>query len=403
MKYMVFENSGEIDLRAIATFGCSVKEGSNPIGFFGTGLKYALAVLLRTGHKIVVQCGLRQFVAKSTTEILRGKEFGFVSLFGETRTPLGFTTELGKTWEVWMAYRELFCNAKDEPDAKVFACAEKPASVSGITRIVVEGDGILKAHQERDEFLLLGTPDFTVGDFQLFNRPTRSFFYKGIKVGTFQHEALFAYNQTTQMALTEDRTAKEPHMVSYSLSRAMLTYGTRNILERVLVADSKCVEHYFDFHGWGNSASADFFPTVASLQRSSLVRVNPTAIRLWREQCGGIIDPRRVEPTKVQAKMLERAITFCERCGFHLRGEYPIYIVESLGENQTLAVADNVGKQIFLAVRLFEEHGTKGVARGLMEEYAHLRFKLKDETREMQNFIFDKMLSLGEELQGEPL
>lgn len=400
---LVFQNSGEIDPRLISTFGCSVKESANPIGFFGTGLKYGLAVLLRTGHQISIQCGARRYTVESSAETVRGKEFGFVYIVGDTRTPLGFTTELGKTWEIWMAYRELFCNVKDEPDSEVYTRANEPSPAPGLTRIVVDGTGILKAHQERDEFLLLGAPDFTVGEFQLFNRPTRSFFYKGIKVGTFQHEAMFAYNQASPIALTEDRTVKEPHLISYHLSRAMLAAAPREILYRVLVADAKHVEHFFDFHGWGISPGPDFFPTVASLQRSSLVKVNPTAIRLWREQCGGVLDPRRVDPTKVQAKMLERAITFCERCGFHLRGEYPIHVVESLGENQTLAMADCVGKQIFLAVRLFEEQGTKGVARGLMEEYAHLRFKLKDETREMQNFIFDKMLSLGEELQGEPL
>src|ERR1700733_12022356 len=49
---IVFENYGEIEIDAITTFGVSVKEGPNPIGFFGTGLKYAVAVLLRHGCKV---------------------------------------------------------------------------------------------------------------------------------------------------------------------------------------------------------------------------------------------------------------------------------------------------------------------------------------------------------------
>jgi len=44
---ITFENDGEIDLRAISQFGINVKTGDSPIGFFGTGLKYALAVLMR--------------------------------------------------------------------------------------------------------------------------------------------------------------------------------------------------------------------------------------------------------------------------------------------------------------------------------------------------------------------
>ena len=36
---VVFENQGLVDVRAIKTFGVSVKENENQMGFFGTGLK----------------------------------------------------------------------------------------------------------------------------------------------------------------------------------------------------------------------------------------------------------------------------------------------------------------------------------------------------------------------------
>jgi len=403
--YLVFENSGEIDLRSVSTFGCSVKESKNPIGFFGTGLKYAIAVLLRTGHEVKLQAGIQQFRAIAIADDLRGKQFEFVSLQGEGQTTaLGFTTELGKTWLPWMAYRELHCNAIDEPEHKVFVSESIPEARAGVTRIIVAGDGILAAHNSRREFILEGTPAFRLGSIEVYNQPTASFFYKGIKVMEFQHQAMFAYNLTEHVDLTEDRTVKDQCVVPYTLSRAMLAYAERSVLEKVLVASDKHIEHYFDYHGWaGSSPGPDFFPTVAALQRSSLSKINLTALRLWHESAGGIIDPRRINPTKVQSLMLEKAIAFCELSGFMLRGEYPIILVESLGETATLAIADTVGKQIFLTERLFETHGTKGVARALIEEYLHLRFGLKDCTREMQNFIFDKMISLAEELQGTPI
>lgn len=402
---IVFQNAGEIDLRSVSTFGCSVKESKNPIGFFGTGLKYAIAVLLRTGHEVKLQSGVHQFRAVATSESLRGKDFDFVSLQGEGRViVLGFTTELGKTWLPWMAYRELHCNAKDEPESKIFRSDSYPVAQAGITRIIVSGDGILAAHETRREFILEGEPAFRLGSIEVFNQPTTSFFYKGIKVMEFQHPAMFAYNQTEHVDLTEDRTVKEPHVVPYTISRAMLSYADRGVLEKVLVATDRNIEYFFDYHGWsGSDPGRDFFPTVSALQRSSLTKVNLTALRLWRESGGGIVDPRRITPTKVQSLMLEKAIAFCESSGFMLRGEYPIILVESLGETETLALADTIGKQIFLTERLFETHGTKGVARALIEEYLHLRFGLKDCTREMQNFIFDKMVSLAEELKGEPL
>ena len=44
---------GLIDLHGITTFGvCAKPEAENPIGYFGTGLKYALAFFLGEGLKL---------------------------------------------------------------------------------------------------------------------------------------------------------------------------------------------------------------------------------------------------------------------------------------------------------------------------------------------------------------
>lgn len=43
------------------------------------------------------------------------------------------------------------------------------------------------------------------------------------------------------------------------------------------------------------------------------------------------------------------------------------------------------------------------LASTLIEEYLHLRHGWHDLTRELQNFLFDKLVSLGEEIAGEPL
>lgn len=52
-----FANAGLIDLDVIRVMGVSVKTGPNPIGYFGTGLKFALSTLLRTGHRVVMTRG----------------------------------------------------------------------------------------------------------------------------------------------------------------------------------------------------------------------------------------------------------------------------------------------------------------------------------------------------------
>ena len=399
--HVIFENSGEIDLRAITIFGCSVKESTNPIGFFGTGLKYSLAVFLRLGHEVVVQCGSKQIEATVLAGEVRGKSFNFVHLDGQ---PCGFTTELGKNWEPWMAYRELYCNAKDEAGCSIFEAAEIPEPVAGKTRLIVCGNDCLRAHRNRREFLLEGSPTEILGDVEVYPGQSRGLFYKGVRVMEFQQPCLQTYNITSPLELTEDRTVKDVYKPGYEIAKAILAHADCEMLRNVLMAERENHEFYFDFYGWsGTAPGADFFKTVAELQQNNLTKVNTTALRLWREKGGGVFSPKRIKPTNVQFAMLEKALDFCEKIGYEVRGSYPIIIAESLGDQGVLAAADREGRQIFLTQMLFNQDGTKGVARALIEEYLHLQFNYADCSREMQNHVFSKMVSLGEEMIGEPL
>jgi hypothetical protein len=47
--------------------------------------------------------------------------------------------------------------------------------------------------------------------------------------------------------------------------------------------------------------------------------------------------------------------------------------------------------------------GAKQAASTLIEEFLHLRHGWKDCTRELQTYLFERLVSLGEELAGEPL
>lgn len=49
MSVVQFRTPGLIPLEAFDTMGISAKVGDHPIGRFGTGLKYAVAVILREG------------------------------------------------------------------------------------------------------------------------------------------------------------------------------------------------------------------------------------------------------------------------------------------------------------------------------------------------------------------
>jgi len=108
---IVFKNSGNIDIKSITTFGVSSKENDSAIGYFGTGLKYAIAILLREGCEITIHTGGKKYEFGTQRQTVRVDEFTFVTMNGEA---LAFTTELGKNWQLWQAFRELYCNCTDE-------------------------------------------------------------------------------------------------------------------------------------------------------------------------------------------------------------------------------------------------------------------------------------------------
>lgn len=397
---VVFENTGEIDIRSISTFGVSVKESENPIGFFGTGLKYAIAVLLRKGHKVTIHSG-RQVVRFGTErDEVRGQKFEFVTMqVGDaTPAPLGFTTELGKQWELWMAYREIACNCKDEGGAGRFT-KTAPNPEPGTTQIIVEGEEFESVFADSHLYILADKPHSMVGTVEIRNRRGHHLFYRGVRVMELPRPSLYTYNMNAKLELTEDRTVRSPWQVSYRLAQVLLEATDPRFIRECITAPEDTLEGGLDLHGFGFTPSQQFLDTVGEVLREKMFKVNPTAMRVWKDATKQEIQFRDLTLTRVQKASMDRAVAFCERMGFDV-SSYPIRPVESLGEGVIGLARDGV---IYVAERAFEMGGAKQVASTLIEEFLHLRHGWQDLTRELQTYLFEKVVSLGEELHGEPL
>jgi hypothetical protein len=56
--YAIYSNPGALDLRALTIMGMNAKPNTDsPIGYFGTGLKYAVAIALRHGLTLTIWDG----------------------------------------------------------------------------------------------------------------------------------------------------------------------------------------------------------------------------------------------------------------------------------------------------------------------------------------------------------
>ena len=398
-RVVVFENPGEIDPLAIQTFGVSVKEHENPIGFFGTGLKYALAILLRTGHRVTIQSGETVLTFGICERTIRSQPFNLITMNGES---MGFTDAVGKTWDLWMAYRELHCNSKDE-GGSVFVADEAPEPKAGVTRVTVTGAAFAKEHENRSNFILLGDPWLKLDNCEVYDGESRGVFYRGILVHRLPKAEVsrFTYNITEHVDLTEDRTAKYSFMFPGMIAASVIQSDDSRYLREVLALPNNYYEHHFDFRNnlWGSPKPADqFLKTVEELVKHRVGNTNPSAQARYRVEKRAELEPAKTALGGVESDMLARAVKFCHRLGFPV-DDYPIVVTDTLGPN-ILGMAEN--ERIYVS-RTALMQGTKRVAGTLTEEFIHLRYSLADETRSMQDFLVDRLMSLGEQMQGEPV
>lgn len=245
---IVFENSGEIDPRLISLIGVNVKERSNPVGYFGTGLKYAVACLARWGESLTVQSGAAEFTFCTEEQRIRGQTFGVIVMRSAIdHLQLGFTTDLGKRWEPWMVYRELWCNAHDEPDTRVYVAPKMPAPTAGITRVIASGPKIERAHDNRNDFLLEPrAPLHVLPGLEIYEGEGKRIFYRGVAVQTPDKPSLYTYNITEQLYLTEDRTAGS-WATDPIIARGLSQIKDRSVIDATLTAPSEALESRLDY------------------------------------------------------------------------------------------------------------------------------------------------------------
>ena len=81
MKKLWFVTPGAFPLDAFTTFGTNVKPNTTtPIGHFGTGLKYAVAIALRLGGSVTLYTGGAEYGFYLEKKEFRGKVFNTVRM-----------------------------------------------------------------------------------------------------------------------------------------------------------------------------------------------------------------------------------------------------------------------------------------------------------------------------------
>lgn len=269
MNCVVFKTPTKLDLRAITTFGINAKPNSqSPIGFFGTGLKYAIAVCLREGCPVDIFIESKRY--KFTTEqgAFRDKQFGFVYMsyqkkyFGETKVQLPFTTELGKTWQLWQAFRELHSNTLDERGTTQLYT--EPLQLSAIsaedTYIAVRGAPFAQEYYDMSDTFLPGAARYRDSGDRVETRleGSKYIYYRGMRVLELEQPARVTYNILADIDLTEDRTAKYAWQVESIIREHVVNCGDDELTKLVVESPQGTYEHRFNFANTYTPPSSEF-------------------------------------------------------------------------------------------------------------------------------------------------
>lgn len=401
---IAFKNKGVIPLAAIKTFGVSVKEGDDAIGFFGTGLKYALAILLRNHCQVRAYIGGQRVDFITAATDIRGKQFDIVCMLEDPLvTEMGFTTELGKTWLPWMAFRELHCNTLDEGGSTEWE-DEMPGNdfvpPPQETLFFIDGAAIPMMWAERNT-VMLSTPTVQEGPYTNAHLGDGNhLYYRGIRVQDLRKNAKFNYNVVGKhIDLTEDRTVKYEFESRYAVTSLIIGSEDPEFIRECITDCEGRYEEDLNFIETNMTASECFLDTVGDLRAANVLGINPTAVTYHREHRIRNLKPTAsVNMTSVEMMQLERAKEVMEDIGYNM-SLFPIIVVEYLGK-EVMGMAED--DKIYLAKKCFQM-GTKAVCGTLFEEYLHLHTGYGDFTRSFQNYVIDKLFTVYEDKIGEPL
>jgi hypothetical protein len=409
MTQIVFYTLPILPKACLFTMGVSAKEIEHPIGFFGTGLKYAIAVCMRLGAKIEIESNGEHISFITVEEQVRNKSFEIiyahikhgVSSFDEQRMPM--TLDYGKTWEPWMALRELYSNTVDEKGemwTNDDGGPRHPCHREGtyITITCAEDHDLMTAWDTRYDTWLLDpnrTPVWENERLQVYMRPSSALYYKGIRVSQSGFESAVTYNLLRDHVLTEDRTL-DMWDFHYGYQADILAINKRDVAKRILEASGTATmtesKMYLNRIG-SNDASEAMREEGLRVYRNSpdlLSSTAKTGVQTYIRQHNFDELYTAAVLTREEQHRYDECLRILYDAGFQLH-KYKIRISD-MDDDNVKGLADSNTNTIVLNHKLFLLPNWKEwVCVVLMEEYVHLEFNVDDYGRNMQTKLLELM------------
>lgn len=374
-------NPGHLNPDMWQVFGVSAKESDHPIGEFGTGLKYAIAVCLRHHRHISIQTGGETYEFSTKPESHRGQKFHRVLCNNQ---PLPFTTHLGHKWELWMAYRELICNALDEGGGLGQDHAD--------TVITAELGDI----EHSDVFFTTtNSPLIKTQELDIYPGESTVVYARNIRVYDSPVPLKHTLNLKTPN-LTEDRTLADLYETTGIYARTLIKNCTETLAKELLFNTKGFVEESMSWSYYGPILPVDH--PLVHLAHNTILENKWHNTRLLDVilNYGEKPEIPKTDPTPDQLTQIKAAKDFLLKNG--IKVDYPIFIA-SLPEG-ALGEAIKSEEVILLSPKLFTE-GFSTQVKVILEEQLHIQYQVFDNSREMQNLLFDLLYHAFEQKHEE--
>jgi len=423
--YIKIQNDGEIDVNAFLLLGASTKRGDeDKIGYFGSGLKYAISVLLRNQIPFYVFSGEKEIKITTVKEEFRGQEFQVIKI-NNKKTSL--TTHMGPDWEPWFSIREIYCNALDEQSSSI-STAQGVVGESGKTTFYISFDEKITDlfknwnryfSNKREDVVL----DDVINGTKVLDGSSDEFivYRKGVQCYTENQKSLYHYD-LAWVEINESRVLKSHWDFTYALSKMWGKIATTQMIKNFFDNYHSTFEerslqwdmcHHFN-KNWLDvingrtlvryETAGYFAEEIASGDTLVLPDKLVNALKdFFRDKVSVLGASDRFETgfelqaTERQLQYIEDAKTFLNKADIDVN--YPI-VVWKFNQKETLGEARN--GQVRLSPEVFSL-GKRQIVMTLLEELGHLETGFADKTRSFQNYLFDKLLFLLEEKTGERL
>ena len=422
MNKLHINSNSTLDIMGLILFGASTKrDDTSTIGQFGTGLKYALATLIREDVKFLIT--INDQAVDITTETVTltddkgSADFERIMINGEGTS---VTTSLGKDWTVSMALREIATNAMDTDDYYIGTNPTQQYS----TKFAFEMDAaVAEFVDQRDQMFI--SPDrkplITTEMGKIYSKtpqsPAAGVYCKDVLcVNSNEGNTAFDYECPT-FSMSELRLVQTSWLMYSDLANLLRYTDDANILTTVLSATCRpnAIEKGIVIHLCSYSFSTGFLKDFLSDHLTCPANESARLTRKERD-VAILVDPsvheslRQTFDLKRPAHMrkkddafdvigmtprttLNTAVEAMNKAGLGLRAEEIFFMNPA---DATIMGCVTGDKRIAVNQCLYDDQDE--LIKTLVEEYIHRKYDVHDATRAFQEAALTEILQLIERI-----